>query len=151
MLSCSLCSTHRRRGLDMGSMLIIEDPDLGPNGWSSEAGFYRTQSFHWFKHFTRFARPGMLRCRVSASPTLPGIESVALVGSNKEFSVITVNTRSRPAAVTFSGLPTGVGPNPLRMYVSTLYEGFREVIDHKALDATVLLEPMSITTWSNVE
>lgn len=109
-----------------GTLLVVDNPFTGIDtdvSW----GFVRTQSFHWFRHFSRFIRPGMQRMETKdKSASLNGVLELVFVSKVYDASstAILINTTSNWLQVQFGWLPNEVPGKPRKVYYSTLTEEF---------------------------
>lgn len=133
-------------GTGEGTLLLVENPFGNPN-----AGFYRTTSFHWFRHFTNFIRPGMRQTSCdfgdggyqgllvlcyaadksvpSGGPALSAYYSDFDFGDSENrdiYSIIVINTSYEEHTIQLSGLPGNPSPDTQKRFSSTLDSGFQE-------------------------
>jgi hypothetical protein len=111
-----------------GTLLVIDSPfSVPPIDTTKTWGFERTQTFHWFRHFSRFIRPGMQRIATKdKSGSLAGVLEMVFVSKvyDGSSSAILINTTKTWAQVQFDSLPDIVPGKPRKVYFSTLKEPF---------------------------
>lgn len=112
-----------------GTLLVVDNPFAGIDT-EKTPGFVRTQSFHWFRHFSRFIRPGMQRLNTKdKSASLNGVyEMVFLSKTRGELAstAIIINSTSDWVQLQFGSLPDIVPGKPRRVFYSTLTEEFTD-------------------------
>jgi hypothetical protein len=99
--------------------VLVENP-WTPNDWRVKDGWWRTPSYYWFSHFTKFVRPGMRR--VTAGTQSRDLLVAGFSGPDGSFTAILLNRgRTAVAGVVLRGLPPG-SPAPT-VFRSTLAGG----------------------------
>lgn len=129
-------------------MVIVDSPYDGIDT-SKAWGFELTQSFHWFKMFSRHIRPGMQRINVSQKTK--GLDGVLpLVFLSKVYdgssTVIIINTKNEWTRVQCGYLPQAVEGKPRKVYYATLDEHYTYAGNFPEESTKIWLKPNSITT-----
>lgn len=128
--------------------VLVDNPFTGETeSWANSTGFERLGSFHWFKHFSRYIRPGMERVGLQASPTLQALMVMAFVSpEDGSWTVVLINGERYGARVRLDALPTSYSAAPVRQFYSTLIEPFTEEKPRPTVGYATELRPQSITT-----
>lgn len=132
---------------DEGTLLILDNPFEGIDT-KKTPGFLRTQSFHWFRHFSRFIRPGMQRLEVKdKSTSLKGVYELVFVSKvNRASTAIIINSTNKWVQLEFGWLPDVVPGNPRQVFYSTLTEEFTNA-GLFPNSGKIYLKPVCPTLW----
>lgn len=137
-------------GTGEGSLFLVDNPfDNERSTWTNPKGYYKTQSFEWFRHFSNFILPGMLRVECQSSDSIDkSIKLLCFIGDEGSLTAIMLNFGTKTALVSLNGFPEPP-PNamPKQLFYSTLTEPFTNATALMSpLPNTVFLRAKSITT-----
>lgn len=138
---------------NQGSLIRVEEKP-GKEGWKLTNGFEVQQSFYWFKHFSRFIRPGCRRvtCNVQIARGGYNKDRDVLVSAwTKEdgyLAIIMINTTDVAKEMDLTITQNWFSTQNTKVYTSTLSQEFKLNESWRSRDGQniIKLEPESITT-----